>query len=624
MVITVNDLKLVESEIFSNAENGGGGATNNIIIDGMSNNLFDDVTQQDRVYGKVNERKVFAAVRTTNSDKLMSAMAYVSKLPKDANINVNLAQSNTWFDTRTTHAFKTKGIQSALDVPFRLDNNQMIPLFDSKYKLETNKYFSCFIVRESDLVTDMLLNGKAEIFVAGIDGMIVDLADLNNSTTLYGIDGIREILTNDFIISDGTSSERVIVSFVEIMEYRDSFVVSKDINGINQITYQRDIEQYHPRKFYKAKLHLVYKTGKDYFGLPSAYDALNWIDSPTKLLSVQKEQVPKFYSSQRIQQEIGATGSMNFYILNNVNKVIPLITDNEIIPVELDSQTLGIDLSQFNGTGKYTYFASGDVGIILNDKETIGTFTNGQSVTLTRQNLAKVTVRDSAGNLIDAAKFSANLTAGTVQFVDVSGLSQPLTITDRIEDLFLVRAVEELVGYSIITTVKPLKNAYPIEGTIVSNCALFGTLYANVSKPFDQQTWTNVWSDALIGSSVTAQFDFNNYPIVVNNLNAVTDRWAIIFTSSTTYNLVSEQFGQIVTGQSVSTDLEPINPNTNQPYFTLPTLGLGGGWSSGNVIRFNTYAAAAPFWVLQSISQGEATDPDFDFAIEVRGDIDAA
>ena len=152
---------------------------------------------------------------------------------------------------------------------------------------------------------------------------------------------------------------------------------------------------------------------------------------------------------------------------------------------------------------------------------------------------------------------------------------------------------------------------------------MHGDIQATASGIFDQQTWTNVWSDTLIGSSTTAQFNQIDYPIVVSNHDTPTERWILLFKTATTFDVIGEHLGAIATNQSISVNLSPTNPHTAQPYFTIAANGFGGGWSAGNVIRFNTYSASAPFWVVQTIAQGTATDPDFNFAIEVRGDIDA-
>ncbi len=221
--------------------------------------------------------------------------------------------------------------------------------------------------------------------------------------------------------------------------------------------------------------------------------------------------------------------------------------------------------------------------------------------------------------MIAIDKYSVNLDTGTVTWINLSGVSQPISIVDRIEDMGVVTDVQ-ITGQ--LTLSQPLTHAFPIQNTLVSNAVINGTIYARVSVPFDQQTWSNVWSDSVIGSTVAAQYNSTQYPIVVDNNSAIQERWVLIFTTATQFNVVGEHVGQIITGASTNTNTAPINPNTAQPYFTIPAGGWGGGWAAGNVMRFNTYAANAPVWLIQSIGQGAATDPDFTFCIEARGDID--
>jgi hypothetical protein len=169
---------------------------------------------------------------------------------------------------------------------------------------------------------------------------------------------------------------------------------------------------------------------------------------------------------------------------------------------------------------------------------------------------------------------------------------------------------------------QPLTHAFPLNGTLVANAVIYGTLYARTSIPFDQQTWTNVWSDTLIGSSVAAQYNYVQYPIQVDNASCLQERWLVLFTSATVFNLIGEHVGQIVTSASIGANLAPINPNTGTAYFTLLAAGWGSGWASGNALRFNTYGANAPTWIIEAIAQGAATSTDYTFCLEVRGDID--
>jgi hypothetical protein len=170
---------------------------------------------------------------------------------------------------------------------------------------------------------------------------------------------------------------------------------------------------------------------------------------------------------------------------------------------------------------------------------------------------------------------------------------------------------------------KPLTHAYPANDTLISNAVVLGDLYAHTSIPFDQQTWANIWSDVLIGNSTSAQFNANLYPVTVTNSGAIEERWLVIFVSATLVNVIGEHVGQIISGASIANDIAPINPATNEPYFFLDHRAFGAGWSGGNALRFNTYVAGAPVWIIQSIGQGEPTSTDYGFCIEFRGDVDA-
>jgi hypothetical protein len=284
----------------------------------------------------------------------------------------------------------------------------------------------------------------------------------------------------------------------------------------------------------------------------------------------------------------------------------------------LSAAILGLDPVRLPADGRVPVYQPGDVVVVLHDQTTTGTYTSSTTTDLGRVRLAKVTIKDLGGNALAADKYSVDLDTGIITWGDLAGVSQPLTIVDRIEDMAVLTDVQ-ITGQLALS--QPLTHVFPADETLVANAVIYGTLYARTSVPFDQQTWTNVWSDILIGSGVAAQYNANQYPIDVNNKSCIQERWAIIFTSSTAFNVVGEHVGQIATGSTL-TDTAPINPNTSEPYFTIPSGGWGAGWASGNVLRFNTYAANAPTWIIQAIGQGPATDTDFTFCLEFRGDID--
>jgi hypothetical protein len=101
----------------------------------------------------------------------------------------------------------------------------------------------------------------------------------------------------------------------------------------------------------------------------------------------------------------------------------------------------------------------------------------------------------------------------------------------------------------------------------------------------------------------------------------LTERWAIQFINSTSFNVIGEHVGVIATGNT-SSDLAPLNPATGTPYFTLRSAGWGLGWAAGNVLRFNTVGTFFPVWVARTILQGPETVDDDSFTMLIRGDVD--
>ena len=292
-------------------------------------------------------------------------------------------------------------------------------------------------------------------------------------------------------------------------------------------------------------------------------------------------------------------------------------TSQTFIP--LDAGILGLDPVRLPQDGRVPIYADGDVVVVLNDQTTSGTFSNGQDTNLGRIRLAKISVRDVAGVEISNAAYSVDLDTGIISWVDLSGVSQPLTIVDRIEDMAVLTDVQ-ITG--TLTLSQPLSHDFPLVDTLVSNAVIYGDLFAHTTVPFDQQTWTSEWSDVLIGSGVASQYNNSQFPIALDNASAIEERWMILFSNTDTVDVIGENVGQILTDVSILADIAPINPNTNQPYFTIPLGGWGGGWAAGNLLRFNSLGAGAPLWLIQSVAQGDATDPDLTFCVEVRGDID--
>ena len=101
MPIETKDLVIYKSERLTDNDDGGGKYSGQIIEDGLSNNLFDDITELNRTTGDVSMRKIFPAVTTADTDKLMGATVFISELPKDPAVSAVLFSTKSWTDERT-------------------------------------------------------------------------------------------------------------------------------------------------------------------------------------------------------------------------------------------------------------------------------------------------------------------------------------------------------------------------------------------------------------------------------------------------------------------------------------------------------------------------------------------
>jgi hypothetical protein len=283
----------------------------------------------------------------------------------------------------------------------------------------------------------------------------------------------------------------------------------------------------------------------------------------------------------------------------------------------LDATLLGIDPVRLPSDGRVPIFRAGGFAVVGHTGAITSTVTNAQVINCARVRLSRVRVVGFDGNVINTG-YSADLEAGLVTFTNVSGYSQPVTVEHRIEDMAVVREAQ-ISGE--ITFTRSITHDYPM-GSYVSSALVAGDLKSRVSVQFDQATWNGTtWADSVSGSAATGTFNDVLAPIEVTNKGAVTERWALVFTNTTSFNIVGEHVGVIGTG-TINTDLAPLNPATSVPYFTVPALGWGIGWSVGNILRFNTVGAMTPIWVVRTVQQGPNTGTEHSFTLLSRGDVD--
>lgn len=283
----------------------------------------------------------------------------------------------------------------------------------------------------------------------------------------------------------------------------------------------------------------------------------------------------------------------------------------------IDANLLGIDPVRLPSDGRVPIFRPGGFVVVGNTSSVTQNVSNGTEVDCGRTRLSRVKVIGDNGVEI-ATGYTEDLEAGTVTFTDVTGYSQPVTVEHRIEDMVVVSDVQidGTLGFT-----RPLTHDYNAPGSYVSSALVSADLRSRVSHVFDQATWNGTtWLDSVSGSPATGTYNDAGYPIVVTNAGAVTERWALRFTSTTSFEIIGEHVGVIGTG-SINSVTAPINPATLVPYFTIPEGGWGTGWAAGNILRINTVGAMYPFWMVRTTQQGAEGDGDYKFSVLLRGDV---
>jgi hypothetical protein len=296
----------------------------------------------------------------------------------------------------------------------------------------------------------------------------------------------------------------------------------------------------------------------------------------------------------------------------------------------LDADLLGLDPVRLPSDGRVPILQKGDMALVMNHHTvSVSSPTAGGTANTTLTGVARVRVYDAAGLAVDPSRYSLTPETGIVTWsnpLDLSGYTAPYAVEATIEDAALVIDVD-LSGQ--VTLNRALTHDYPV-GALVANAYLYGDMFVQASTPFAQQAWTNVWSDARIGDPILAQYNSLLYPLTLTDAASWRERWALLFTSSTSFRVVGETLGDITNAlggaghHDVDHDLAPINPLTSTPYFTLHWQGWGSGWVAGNVLRLNLLPPANfPLWIAMTVQPSAPTVGQDQFRLLLRGGVDA-
>lgn len=277
----------------------------------------------------------------------------------------------------------------------------------------------------------------------------------------------------------------------------------------------------------------------------------------------------------------------------------------------IDSTVVKIDTVRLPQDGRIPIFRRGDTIIIGNRKtDDIGSaHTGGQTVQLSRTDVDRICVSDADDKPVNAELWDYDLDAGSITWktpLDLSMYKMPLSVMHAQEERNRILKAD-IDG--TLTLIFPVKRDYPIEDTYVSSVLIGGDLQVRVSIPFTQRSWDNVWRDEPKGDQLLNKLNLKDYPMVLTDDGAIQERWMIKMTGTNQFELYGETLGFVMRDDTL-TDLTPINPATDKPYFTLPkeAFGTDAPWASQDIIRFNTWGTLMPTWVLCAV-QPSSTAP---------------
>lgn len=291
--------------------------------------------------------------------------------------------------------------------------------------------------------------------------------------------------------------------------------------------------------------------------------------------------------------------------------------------IPLDPEILGLDPVRLPGDGRVPILRDADILVLTHTtSQVIASPSAGQQVSAGRDKLHDGWIEDDKGVRLAAAQYTLDKEAGTVTLADPfsaeDGDGNPLTgdlhFFHRVDDMAL--CTEARID-GTLQLAQPLYHDLPADETWVASAVYMGDLRARV---YDWASYTTDPGDYDgEGTDTNAQYNLVAYPVAIDNRGSVPERWKIVFTSTTAFELYGENRGLVATG-STSADFSPTNPQTGTPYFTIEADGWGSGWSVGNTVRFDTDAAAAPVWMIRTVLPGQATVDDDQLKLELRGD----
>lgn len=316
--------------------------------------------------------------------------------------------------------------------------------------------------------------------------------------------------------------------------------------------------------------------------------------------------------------EVSATGYVDITFTVDVKPESIRYDYNEVAQVTVPSPEGGFDTSTLPSGGVVNIFHKfGQVSVQNRERTQQQGLTSGQVISVIND-ANFVDIADAQGASLWSAtdaNYSYDKSTGEVTInAGVSAFSPPFIITAIQSELVTISGISG----NILSLLTPLKRAYPA-GATISSVQVLGDFQAQSKDERTLAAWQNNFAD--FGAPASSAINTVQYPIELTNIGAIAQRWAIVFTSTTAYNVIGESVGNIYSGDTLN-DCTPINSFAGAPYFILRKESFGAGLNPGEAFLFETLAASKPTMLTRSVSPGHSEITRDNSTLSFRGNKD--
>lgn len=123
-------------------------------------------------------------------------------------------------------------------------------------------------------------------------------------------------------------------------------------------------------------------------------------------------------------------------------------------------------------------------------------------------------------------------------------------------------------------------------------------------------------SVANITQSGAGSYDFTAYPLALSNVGTVRQRWTLTYTGADALDVSGDELGSLG-AFPITAAVAPLDA-AGRPYFSLAPEGHGTAHVAGDIITFDTFAAALGVWRFKVTPAGCATMGTTSTALRVQ------